>query len=170
MCAIISICLMSWPTVGWALTHQSLIKEMPYRIAYSLITWRHFLHPDSLLSDDSSLCQVDINLGRTRSNVVAVRWCSWTQSSSEPSVFCPLPGLQDLSFSFLLPSPSLYKVSWAFVFSLWKLRVSKCLIGSWRLWWQGSQPNLLIHWSLLLRATDILPYPARYQRFPADTG
>ena len=156
--------------MGWALPHQSLIKESPYRTAYSLITWRHFLHWGSLVSDDSSLCQADIKLDRTRFNVAAVRWYSWPQSSSEPSVFCPLPGLQDLSFSFLLPSPSLYKVSWAFVFSLWKLRVSKCLIGSWRLWWQGSQPNLLIHWSLLLRATDILPYPARSQLFAADTG
>jgi hypothetical protein len=28
---------MAWPTMGWAILHQSLIKKMPYRFAYSLI-------------------------------------------------------------------------------------------------------------------------------------
>ena len=52
-------------TLGLALPHQSLIKEMPYRSAYSLILWRHFLNWDSLLSDDFSLCHIDIKLSST---------------------------------------------------------------------------------------------------------
>ena len=32
------------PTMGWALPHQSLIKKMPCRLAYSLVLWRHFLN------------------------------------------------------------------------------------------------------------------------------
>ena len=31
------------PPVGWALPRQSLIKKMPYRLAYSLILLKHFL-------------------------------------------------------------------------------------------------------------------------------
>lgn len=33
-------------------THQSLIKKMSHRLAYSPILWRHFLSGGSLLSDD----------------------------------------------------------------------------------------------------------------------
>jgi len=33
---------MAPPTVGWALPRQSLSKEMPSRLAYSLILWRLF--------------------------------------------------------------------------------------------------------------------------------
>jgi hypothetical protein len=50
-------------TVGWVLSHQSLIKKMLYKIASSLILWRlvlNFLPPH-----DSSLCQADIKLART---------------------------------------------------------------------------------------------------------
>lgn len=43
---------------GWALLHQSLIKNMPYRLAYSLVLWWHFLNWGSFLSDDFSLCQL----------------------------------------------------------------------------------------------------------------
>ena len=50
------------PTMGWARSQQSLIKEMPYRLAYSLILWRDFHNYGFLLSDDSRLCQVDIKL------------------------------------------------------------------------------------------------------------
>jgi hypothetical protein len=32
------------PTLGYALLYQSLIKRMPYRPTYSLISWRHFLN------------------------------------------------------------------------------------------------------------------------------
>jgi hypothetical protein len=45
--------------------NTSLIKKMPYRLAYSLLVWRHFLNLDSLVSDDYSLGQVDINLAGT---------------------------------------------------------------------------------------------------------
>ena len=32
------------PTMGWALPHQSLVKKIHYRSAYSQILWRHFLN------------------------------------------------------------------------------------------------------------------------------
>jgi hypothetical protein len=35
---------------------------MPYNLAYNLILWWHFLNQGFLLSDDSSLCYVDIEL------------------------------------------------------------------------------------------------------------
>lgn len=35
------------PTTGWALPHQSLIKKMPYKLAYSLILWKHSLEVPS---------------------------------------------------------------------------------------------------------------------------
>jgi hypothetical protein len=41
----------------------SLNKKMPYRLAYSPTLWRHVLHGDSLLSDDSSLCEGNTDLG-----------------------------------------------------------------------------------------------------------
>lgn len=46
---------MASPTMGWALSHWSLIQKMPY----SWISWRHFLNWGSFLSDDSSLCEID---------------------------------------------------------------------------------------------------------------
>jgi hypothetical protein len=48
----------------WALPCQSLIKKM----TYSLILWRHFLSWGSLLSDNSSFCQVGIKLASTLGN------------------------------------------------------------------------------------------------------
>jgi hypothetical protein len=41
---------MALPTVGWALPHKSLIKKIPYRLAYSLIRL---------------LCPADIRLANT---------------------------------------------------------------------------------------------------------
>jgi hypothetical protein len=32
------------PTMGWALPYQTLIKKVPYRLAYSLILWRYFIN------------------------------------------------------------------------------------------------------------------------------
>ena len=46
-----------WYQIDGSLPHQSLIKKIPYMPVYSLR--RHFLSWVSLLSDDSSLCQVD---------------------------------------------------------------------------------------------------------------
>jgi hypothetical protein len=54
-----------FPFPQWILPHQSLNKKMPDRITYSWVLWRHFLSWGSLLSDDSSLCQGDINLAST---------------------------------------------------------------------------------------------------------
>jgi hypothetical protein len=51
---------MAIPTMGWALPCQSLVKKMPYRLAYGPVLWRQFLKGGSFLSDDLSLCQVDI--------------------------------------------------------------------------------------------------------------
>ena len=49
---------MAPPTIDQAVPHQSL---MFYRLACSGVLWRHFLSWGSLLSDDSSLFQVNIN-------------------------------------------------------------------------------------------------------------
>lgn len=38
------------PTVGWSLLHPSLIKNIPYRPAYSPILWRHFFQLSFILS------------------------------------------------------------------------------------------------------------------------
>jgi hypothetical protein len=46
----------------WGLPHQSLIKKIPYRLAYSPILWRHFINSGHHLSQDFSLCQVAIKL------------------------------------------------------------------------------------------------------------
>ena len=51
---------MAPPTMVWALSHQSPIKKMPYRLTYNPILWMHFLDWGSLLSDDYSSGQVDI--------------------------------------------------------------------------------------------------------------
>ena len=45
----------------WALPHQSLVKKRPY----SWLLWRHSLSTE-VLSDESSLCQVNIKLARTQ--------------------------------------------------------------------------------------------------------
>jgi hypothetical protein len=50
--------------MDWALSHQSLIKKVPYRLACSISYGGHFSW-DSLLSDDFSLCHVDIKLAST---------------------------------------------------------------------------------------------------------
>ena len=52
---------MAPPTMHWALPHKSLIEKL----SYSPILWRHFLNWGSLLSYNSSLCQVDIKLAST---------------------------------------------------------------------------------------------------------
>ena len=47
-------------TVAWTPTsNRSLTRKVPYRIAYSLILWWHFLSWGFLLSDDFSLWQVN---------------------------------------------------------------------------------------------------------------
>ena len=43
-----------------ALSHQSLIRKILYRLACSPILWRHFLSGGSLLSGDFGLCPGDI--------------------------------------------------------------------------------------------------------------
>jgi hypothetical protein len=58
-------------TIGWALLHESLIKKIPY----NWVLWGLFflsLNWDSLLSDDSSLCQINIKLARTEGHSWAV--------------------------------------------------------------------------------------------------
>jgi hypothetical protein len=57
--------MMAPSTMGWAFSYQSLIKNMPYRLPYIQILWRHFLieAPSSLM--DSSLCQLDIKFAST---------------------------------------------------------------------------------------------------------
>ena len=68
-CCLLS-CSSGPPVQGWhphnGLLHphpyQSLIKKIPCRLACSLILWRYFLRWGYLLSDDSSLGQVDMNI------------------------------------------------------------------------------------------------------------
>lgn len=62
------------PTVGWALAHQSLAKQMSYRFAYRPIVWGRFLSWASLLSDDFNLCQIDIKLARSLSLWLESSW------------------------------------------------------------------------------------------------
>ena len=45
-------------TMVWALLPQSLIKKMPYRLAYSPIWWSHFLNWSSLFPGDFNLNEV----------------------------------------------------------------------------------------------------------------
>lgn len=45
---------------GCALPHQPRIKNMLFMLAYSPTLWKHFLNWESLFSDESSLCEVDI--------------------------------------------------------------------------------------------------------------
>ena len=52
---------MALPTMGWAFPNL----QNAYKLSYYLFLWRHFLNYDSLLSDDFSLCQVDIKLAST---------------------------------------------------------------------------------------------------------
>ena len=69
---------MASPTTGWALCNQSRIK-CSTGLSYSLTLRRHFLNYHSFLSDDSSLCQVDIKL-----DSVAQPWlplCDYLHSS-----------------------------------------------------------------------------------------
>ena len=56
-------------TMRWAWPHQSLIKKIPYKLAYTPILWRHSLNGGSLLSDNSSLCQADIKLTSSRTSL-----------------------------------------------------------------------------------------------------
>lgn len=52
---------MAPPTVGWALSNQSLIKKKPYRLAYTQILWRHFSN-EVLITTVTLDCQLDITL------------------------------------------------------------------------------------------------------------
>lgn len=59
-------------TMIWALSDQLLLKKMIYRLAYSLFLGRHFLNGGFLLTDDSSLCKVDIKLVTTVPNTFSI--------------------------------------------------------------------------------------------------
>lgn len=65
VCFLIEFRTTSWAVVSptcWATPCQSLTKKTSYRLAYSPVWWRDFLKWGSLLSNDSSLCQVAIKL------------------------------------------------------------------------------------------------------------
>ena len=47
------------PTVGMALPHHSLIKNMPHKQAHISVWWRQFLNQGFLFLEDPSLCQLD---------------------------------------------------------------------------------------------------------------
>ena len=54
-----------WHHPQWAAPTPSLIKKKAYRLAHSPILWRHFLNRESLLSSNSSLCQINIKPAST---------------------------------------------------------------------------------------------------------
>ena len=56
------------PTMGWTLPHQSL-RRISHSTACSWIYKRHFLHWNSFLSDEFSLCQVEQKLSSTKLNI-----------------------------------------------------------------------------------------------------
>lgn len=53
---------MALPAIIWGLTCQIVNKKIIYKIAYSIILWRHLFSWGFLLSDDFSFCQVDIKI------------------------------------------------------------------------------------------------------------
>lgn len=60
-------CRSDTPQIGWDLSHQSMIKKMPCRLACDPVLWRHWPNSGSSLSDESSLCQGDLNLASASS-------------------------------------------------------------------------------------------------------
>lgn len=52
------------PMVIWGLPYQSLIKNIPYRIVYRPILWRHSLNYDSFFPDNPCLGQDDIKMSQ----------------------------------------------------------------------------------------------------------
>lgn len=50
---------MALPLFSQALPYQSLIKEMPHKLAYKPPQWGHLLNWHSFFPNDSSLCQMD---------------------------------------------------------------------------------------------------------------
>lgn len=49
-------------TVGWALSHQSLIKQISQRFTYRPIWWKYFLNWSSLFPDDPGSVKLTENL------------------------------------------------------------------------------------------------------------
>ena len=97
--------VMETPRTDCVLPHQSLIKKISYR----QILWRYFLNWGSLLSDDSSLCHVDIKLVKdTHLNVDDIisqagswRKASWTEAARGGRTRCSLLLTVDTVSSFL---------------------------------------------------------------------
>ena len=76
------------PTVGRDIPHQSLIKTMPYKLAYNNpVGWRHFcIIWGSLFLDDPGLCHTDKKLTSTCPNSITLLQKSFL-------LFCPLISL-----------------------------------------------------------------------------
>ena len=87
-------------TMGWALPYKSVIKKMFFRLIHNPILRRHFLNWGSLLSDDSRLCQVDINLVSTTWKAKVAGHVS-VLSTTDISFYCLWGGcLSEPQFSF----------------------------------------------------------------------
>ena len=71
--------LIEYPQWAGLSPHKSLIKTMPYRLAYNLILWRHLLNWGPLLFSNSSLYQVDIKLACTSTDIHASKKKIYTQ-------------------------------------------------------------------------------------------
>lgn len=113
-----------WSHAQWTvLLNQLLIKKILYKLAYSLIIWKHFVNWGSFLSDDFRLCQVDRKLANTATqgrNQISWRWSyrlhyeppdmgtgSWTGVLWESSV-----GTKVLSHPFNPREVDLSAASW----------------------------------------------------------
>ena len=91
--------------------------------------------------------------------------CSCPQSSSEPSVFCPLPGLQVRA-----SPPSLCKGVLSLCCLLMEPQSSQMPYRKLKIVMESPPNQLGNALKPALRATDILLYPARSQLFAVDTG
>ena len=63
------------PTMSWALPHPSLIKKMPYRLAYSQILWKDFSWLRFTLLEDK-LSQTDIKQASIPPKPTACQYCT----------------------------------------------------------------------------------------------
>jgi len=82
------------PALGWHhpqwWPHQTLVKKMPYRLAYIWILQRHFLCWGSRPSDDYGLYQVDIKLANTQLKTQYTDMCFhiWDGKKEKNSTHC----------------------------------------------------------------------------------
>ena len=135
-------------TDGCPFPHEPLIKEMSCRPDYYLILWKHFLNWYSLLSDDSSLCQVDIKLASTsHANFdLSVHMYTYALLTNVYTyIHCCTPNL----FPALLTSSIQVFYSENQICPMWEL-CSRRVISSWNKWGAQKPKCQLLPVDLLL--------------------